>query len=90
MTINYSIPDDDESAHEVEGATDASEISASNEEPQALSNNNNQVRTIATAENITMPPSQLEQIPATTKCHCLPHGVYSILPSIFATMAWFA
>lgn len=82
MTINYSIPDDDESAHEVEGgATDASEISASNEEPQ--------VRTTATAENITI-PSQLEQIPATTKCHFLPHGVYSILPSIFATMAWFA
>lgn len=89
MTINYSIPDDDESAHEVEGgATDASEISASNEEPQEP-NNNNQLRTTATAENITI-PSQLEQIPATTKCHFLPHGVYSILPSIFATMAWFA
>ena len=27
---------------------------------------------------------------ATTDCHLLPHGVYSVIPALLATIAWFA
>lgn len=50
------------------------------------------VRTEAASpgENFAVPASAVEPSPATTQCKCLPHGVYAVVASLFATMAWLA
>lgn len=70
----------------------ASSENNENEEPTNNNNNNNQgVRTAATSgENFTVPASAVEPAPASLNCRLMPHGAYTVLPALFATMAWFA
>ena len=87
MTITEDSPEGGGTT-ELDGERSTPEVlSVENEEPQDY------LRERTTDDlNTTLRRDYLYQSTsvATTDCHLLPHGVYSVLPALLATIAWFA
>ncbi|EED94413.1 predicted protein [Thalassiosira pseudonana CCMP1335] len=62
-------------------------IESSGMENEAPPNNNEASTTVTSGETFTMPPSEAPP-PSGIRCRCFPHGIYVVLPAIFATFAW--
>ena len=89
MTITEDSPEGGGSSTELDGERSTPEVSpvVENEEPQDI------LRERTTDDlNTTLRRDYLYQSTsvATTDCHLLPHGVYSVIPALLATIAWFA